>query len=345
MEQLSEGMVEVSLSRETKSRIRAPWSKTLIVKVFGRSVGFNYLTFKINAMWNPKGKMDCVALGKDFFLIKFYDNEDYDKVLQGGPWFMGEHFLAIKPWEPYFKASKAKFTSIAVWVRLPELPIEFYDAMVLKEIGSALGPVLRIDSFTATSSKGSYARLCIQVDLDKPLKIGRLKQRVMYEGISSLCFCCGRIGHKKENCSNQILPKMVEAVKEDNTPASSNERKAEDTSNSNYGSWMIVTRCKNPVKNGWGRWPNQPARQGERVTKGNLAIPGGDVVQTTPLENVKSISMYSEKSTHNTVISEITVHPTVGMECGNDMEIWVPSLSSEKEMMATSGGNEQTSIV
>uniref|UniRef100_A0A7N2LVU1 DUF4283 domain-containing protein n=1 Tax=Quercus lobata TaxID=97700 RepID=A0A7N2LVU1_QUELO len=81
VEQLSEGMVEVSLSRETKSRIRAPWSKTLIVKVFGRSVGFSYLTFKINAMWNLKGKMDCVVLGKDFFLIKFYDNEDYDKVL------------------------------------------------------------------------------------------------------------------------------------------------------------------------------------------------------------------------------------------------------------------------
>nr|POE56108.1 hypothetical protein CFP56_74628 [Quercus suber] len=55
-------MVEVLLSRGTKSRIRAPWSKTLIVKVFGRSVGFNYLTFKINAMWNPKGKMECVAL-------------------------------------------------------------------------------------------------------------------------------------------------------------------------------------------------------------------------------------------------------------------------------------------
>ena len=315
----------MSLSRETKSRIRAPWSKTLIVKVFGRSVAFSYLTFKINAMWNPKGKMDCVALGKDFFLIKFYDNEDYDKVLRGGPWFVGEHFLAIKPWEPYFKASEAKFTSVAVWVRLPELPIKFYDAMVLKEIGSALGPVLRIDSFTATGSKGSYARLCIQVDLDKPLiytiKIGRLKQRVTYEGISSLCFCCGRIGHKKESCSYQILPKVAETVKEDNTPAPSNERKAEGTSESNYGSWMIVTRHKNPVRNGWGRWPNQPTHQGERVTKGNLVISGGDEVQTTPLENVKSISMDSEKSTHTTVARESTVHPTVGMERGNEMEI------------------------
>ncbi|KAK7826745.1 hypothetical protein CFP56_031793 [Quercus suber] len=51
-----------------------------------------------------------------------------------------------------------------------------------------------------SSSKGSYTRLCIQVNLDKPLintvKVGRLKQKVMYEGISFLCFYCGRLGHK-----------------------------------------------------------------------------------------------------------------------------------------------------
>ena len=88
-------------------------------------------------------------------------------------------------------------------MRFPELPIEFYDIEFLKEIGSAIGPVLRIDSYTAAGSRGSYARLCIQIDLDKPLiksiRIGRLVQQVKYEGISSLCFCCGRLGHKQEN--------------------------------------------------------------------------------------------------------------------------------------------------
>ena len=39
LEPLIEGMVEVKLSKETFSRIRAPWSKALIVKVYGRTVG------------------------------------------------------------------------------------------------------------------------------------------------------------------------------------------------------------------------------------------------------------------------------------------------------------------
>ena len=66
------------------------------------------------------------------------------------------------------------------------MPIEFYDIKVLKEIGSAIGPMLRIDSYTATGSRGSYARLCIQIDLDKPLiksiRIGRLVQLIFAVG-------------------------------------------------------------------------------------------------------------------------------------------------------------------
>jgi len=161
MEPLTEGMAEVKLSKETKARIRTPWSKALIVKVYGRSIGFHYLTFKLNALWKSTAKMDCVTLGRSFFLIRFSSSDDFDKVLQGGPWFIGEYFLAIKPWEPYFKAFEAKLISVAVWVRFHELPIEFYDASVLKEIGSVIGPVLRIDSYTASETRGGYARLCV----------------------------------------------------------------------------------------------------------------------------------------------------------------------------------------
>lgn len=95
-------------------------------------------------------------------------------------------------WEPYFKASEANLTSIAIWVRFPELPIA----------------VLQIDSYTATGSRESYARLCIQLDTRKPLitsiKVGRSVQQVMYESLSSLCFCCGHLGHKLESCPYSI---------------------------------------------------------------------------------------------------------------------------------------------
>ena len=64
---LIKGMVDVKLSKETKAWIRAPWAKALIVKVHGKTVEYIYLTFKINILWKPIARMDCVDLGKDFF--------------------------------------------------------------------------------------------------------------------------------------------------------------------------------------------------------------------------------------------------------------------------------------
>lgn len=40
----------------------------------------------------------------------------------------------------------ATCSKVAVWARLPSLPIEFYELEVLQEIGRAIGLVLRIDA-------------------------------------------------------------------------------------------------------------------------------------------------------------------------------------------------------
>ena len=91
-----------------------------------------------------------------------------------------------------------------MWIRLPELPIKFYEHKALLKIGKAIGPVLRIDANTANGARGRFARLCVQVNLDKPLVksiyLGRLKQSIQHEGIGTLCFECGRIGHNREVC-------------------------------------------------------------------------------------------------------------------------------------------------
>ena len=69
-----------------------------------------------------------------------------------------------------------------MWIRLPELSIEFYEHNALLKIGRAIGPVLRIDANTANGARGRFSRLCVQVNLDKPLVksifLGRLKQSI-----------------------------------------------------------------------------------------------------------------------------------------------------------------------
>lgn len=187
VEALREGLVTVKFSKEFKQKIRNPWTRALIVKVYRRSIGFNFLQTRLMSLWKPAGRLDCVDLGHGFFLTQLLLKEDFEAVLKTGPWFIGDHFLSIRPWEPDFKPALANVSSIAVWIRLNELPIEYYNAKALCLIGKAIGNVLRVDTHTAVEARGRFDRLCIQVDVTKPLviaiMIGKLKQPVCYEGI------------------------------------------------------------------------------------------------------------------------------------------------------------------
>lgn len=129
------GRVAIKLSKET-----------IIIKLVGRTVGFNFLQSKLLQLWRLTGRMDCVDLTYSFFLVRFYSDEDLDHVIQKGLWFIEEHFLSLRPWEPFFKPSTTNVSLIVVWIRLNELPFELYEIEVLKQIGDSIGKVLRVDS-------------------------------------------------------------------------------------------------------------------------------------------------------------------------------------------------------
>ncbi|KAK7859978.1 hypothetical protein CFP56_000460 [Quercus suber] len=104
--------------------------------------------------------------------------------------------------------------------------------------------LLKIDSRTTDNIRGRYARLCIEIDLDSPLtskvRIGSLLQPIQYEGISAICFECGRVGHRASLCSSIIRPENVPNFIE---PPS---QPSPDSATNEFGEWMLVQRKKSP---------------------------------------------------------------------------------------------------
>ena len=182
---------------------------------------------------------------------------------------MANTSLQFRQWEPDFKASTATLSSVAIWIRLPELPIEYYDHDMLLKIGKLVRLVPRIDSNTAKGARGRFARLCVQVNLDKLLikrvHIGKNVQSIQYEGINSLCFLCGRVGHKKEACPFIIRENLKEkagvqdAGVEPNT-ATQDSQEQRKVKTDEYGDWMVVNQRKMPNKHK-GRMPVEVVNQ------------------------------------------------------------------------------------
>ncbi|PHT86206.1 hypothetical protein T459_08312 [Capsicum annuum] len=82
--------------------------------------------------------------------------------------------------------------------------MEFYDKSILEKIGKKIGHLLKIDTRISSTLRGRYARICVQIPMDTPVRttisIGDHSQPICYEGEGILCTRCSRLGHIVRNC-------------------------------------------------------------------------------------------------------------------------------------------------
>ncbi|XP_051117366.1 uncharacterized protein LOC127242077 [Andrographis paniculata] len=130
--------------------------------------------------------------------------------------------MRLLKWNPDFKTTEEP-PFAPVWVTF----LYFLSTCSIKICSSQLPPVgtpLKVDGPTATQSRCSHARVCVEVDLSKPLLhafeidvgTGVLEQKVIYERLPSFCSLCRHLGHKAEAClrrpSSQQVPATVSAA-------------------------------------------------------------------------------------------------------------------------------------
>lgn len=91
------------------------------------------------------------------------------KVLQNGPWFINGFFLSVQKWIPNFMVKQARRCYSAVWVRLSQLPTEFYDGIIIMKIDNAIGKLLKVDACTLATLRERYTRLCVEIPSEQPV--------------------------------------------------------------------------------------------------------------------------------------------------------------------------------
>lgn len=64
---------------------------------------------------------------------------------------------------------KELLSKIPIWVQFYNVPLEFWSAEGLSYVASAIGNPLFADSMTENCSRLSYARICVEVDVDAQL--------------------------------------------------------------------------------------------------------------------------------------------------------------------------------
>lgn len=102
-------------------------------------------------------------VGKGYFVFVFESGEDRSLIFRNGPYIMGAQGLYLNKWSLDFDPTQDVRTAIPVWVRLPHLPLHCWTQKSIQIIGNSLGKYINQEM---RKDQYSYARICVQVDLE-----------------------------------------------------------------------------------------------------------------------------------------------------------------------------------
>lgn len=82
--------------------------------------------------------------------------------------------------------------------------MEYYTEEWLRKAGDRIGGTIKVDSTALATSREKFARVCVEIDLDKPFvasyRMRGWEGKLQYEGLHDLCFTCGKYKHKEIKC-------------------------------------------------------------------------------------------------------------------------------------------------
>ncbi|KAK6160611.1 hypothetical protein DH2020_003992 [Rehmannia glutinosa] len=204
--EIEDGQKALSFSSLETDRLDAAWRLTLIGK-FSFAIPHAQAIVKGLSSLGIKGPFSWSFANHSHIIIKLQLEEDYSRLWMGTIWMLGECPMRILKWTPSFNP-KMEAPLAPVWIRLPGLPIQFFDYHALFAICKELGSPLQVDLPTARKTRLSFARVCLELNLENArieeilLKFGdtRHVQKIIYEKVPSYCKYCKHIGHGEEDC-------------------------------------------------------------------------------------------------------------------------------------------------
>ncbi|KAL6145133.1 hypothetical protein ACLB2K_055821 [Fragaria x ananassa] len=222
----------------------------------------------VNTLKNPVGRFSQT-------MVDDFEFSDDDCVYSQGK--HGENVsFSEKRWRPDFDPKVEVIGKMALWIRIFGLPVKFFKEFTMAKIGKIIGNVVKVDKLTVGQARGKFDRVCVEVDLNKPLKpfveVEYVAYNVVYEGISLISFECGCCGHAKYRC-----PSIVNPVNASTSNASNSDANPKDSevSASNASDVNMVNMQIEVIKDDMGPWMHMSYKNKKKSNVGSSAKKGG----------------------------------------------------------------------
>ncbi|CAA7041302.1 unnamed protein product [Microthlaspi erraticum] len=166
-----------------------------------------YRSTERNKMINPENQNMKSLIWDLPRAFNCFDREDLKKVLKVGVYTHDDWCVTLERWVE--KPPDDYLTILPVWVRLYEVPVNYYTEATITDIAEVIGQVIEVAFDPEKPQNQRYVRARVLFNTSKPLcnfKTVELPEgdvvTVMfeYERIRKRCFQCLRLTHDKSRC-------------------------------------------------------------------------------------------------------------------------------------------------
>ena len=185
------------------------WKGCLVGQFFDKRLPIHVVRATVDKLWGKHEMPEISTTDNGLYLFRFRDMVARDWVMENGPWYIAGRPIILRVWQPSMEMLNIQLTSLPIWVKFYNIPLEYWTNTCLSYIASAVGKPLHMDSLTENRTRLSFARICIEVDLSSKFpKTARLNLgngkcttiRIEYPWVPQNCSHCQVFGHKISHC-------------------------------------------------------------------------------------------------------------------------------------------------
>lgn len=97
-----------------------------------------------------------------------------DTIFMLRPWSINDNLVVLHEHYPEIPYNKLNWGHQCFWIQLKNLLPEFMKEKVIREMGNIMGDVIAIDPPNYIPADGELVKVCVTVDMNKPLRRGTL---------------------------------------------------------------------------------------------------------------------------------------------------------------------------
>ncbi|GAV74019.1 DUF4283 domain-containing protein, partial [Cephalotus follicularis] len=115
------------------------WENSIVAFLVGKKLPGKNVKEILVRKWGTVGRFSFHMVGSGVFMINFDNGQARDWVLANGPWDVWGYHFALRPWRKDMPLELGDCKSMPVWVKLRNVPVQYWNKVGLSYIASVLG--------------------------------------------------------------------------------------------------------------------------------------------------------------------------------------------------------------